>query len=61
MGGQPGRSLHGVHNGVQTAFRLPPDLKSWLERHAEETGRTMTDIVVSALERERAETLTPPG
>jgi predicted DNA-binding protein len=49
----PGQSRHGVHNGVQTAFRLPADLKDWLESHAITTGRTMTDIVITALERER--------
>lgn len=48
----PAQSRHGVHNREQTAFRLPPELKERLERHAAETGRTMTDIVVSALERE---------
>lgn len=50
----PPPSLHGVHTVKQTAFRLPGDLKAWLERHAERTGRTMTEIVIAALERERA-------
>lgn len=48
----PSQSRHGVHNREQTAFRLPPDLKARLERHATQTGRTMTEIVVTALERE---------
>lgn len=50
----PQQSRHGAHNREQTAFRLPPGLKSWLESHAITTGRTMTDIVIAALERERA-------
>jgi predicted transcriptional regulator len=63
MTGQPGppQSRHGAHNGVQTAFRLPPELKAWLESHAMTTGRTMTDIVITALENERDRAATPAG
>jgi hypothetical protein len=49
----PSQSRHGVHAGSQAKFWLPPDLKDWLKQHAADTGRTMTDVVVDALERER--------
>lgn len=52
MAVQP-ESRHGVHAGSQTTFWLPPALKEWLRQHAAGTGRTMTDVVVDALERER--------
>jgi hypothetical protein len=48
------KSLHGVHAGKQTTFWLPPALKDRLRRHAADTGRTMTGVVVDALEREMA-------
>jgi len=46
---------HGVHSTRQTAFRLPEGLLAWLRAQAgrEGDGRTMTDIVQRALERER--------
>jgi predicted DNA-binding protein len=58
MPGQP-ESRHGAHNRDQTAFRLPADLRAWLASHAEATGRTMTEIVITALESERARAATP--
>lgn len=46
---------HGIHATRQTAFRLPEGLLAWLRQQAEDEGggRTMTDIVQRALERER--------
>lgn len=58
MPGENQQSRHGTHNRDQTAFRLPPELKAWLESRAEATGRTMTDIVITALEAERERTAT---
>lgn len=52
---------HGVHKLTQTAFRLPEDLLAWLKEKAEREGRTMTEIVVNALERERAKGEWPAG
>jgi hypothetical protein len=46
---------HGVHNTVQTGFRLPEGLLARLrEQAAIEASVTMTDIVVRALEAEFA-------
>jgi hypothetical protein len=33
------------------AGRVPAELKRWVEDHAESTGRTITDILVTALQR----------
>jgi predicted DNA-binding protein len=45
-----------AHKLSQTAFRLPADLRAWLQGQAEREGRTMTEIVTDALEayRDRA-------
>jgi hypothetical protein len=45
---------HGEHNEPQTAFRLPADLRDWLRTQAAAETRTMTAILVRALETERA-------
>ena len=42
--------MHGEHRGVQTAFRLPEDLRDRLREQAEREDRTMTAVVIRALE-----------
>ena len=44
---------HGEHNDVQTAFRLPEGLLTWLREQAKAEDRTMTAIVRRALEAYR--------
>jgi len=37
----------------QLHVRVPPRLKRWLEEEAERQGRSMSAIIVSALEKEQ--------
>lgn len=44
---------HGEHLTTQTAFRLPGDLLAWLRDQATTEDRTMTAVVIAALETYR--------
>ena len=35
------------------AGRVPAELKAWVEHHAKDTGRTVTDVLADALQRYR--------
>ena len=51
-------SPHGVHAREQTAFRLPPALLARLRTQAETEERTMTAIVIDAIDAYLAVTVT---
>lgn len=40
---------------IRTVISLQPDAKAWLDDHARQTGRSMTDLVREAVERYRVE------
>jgi hypothetical protein len=42
------------------AGRVPAELKAWVERHARDTGQTITDVLTDALERQRPATAGAP-